>query len=499
VVPSETDILRERAKAAKNEAIDNRNDIRELEQEIRALEKERPRPGRAAELTERRADLAAARRRQAMLDIREDAAAKAYSDSTKPLVDRLREGSEKLESYKNVSKESRGIDDISKEPSGDIHVDHVVSLKRMSLKKGFDKLPYNEQLEIANMEGNLKAMHGPANSSKGDMTWREWGDRAKKFGYTQEMIDDMIKLEEILEARIDNAIARKLAARYRVPVKPGANLNPAMEGQVPQMGVAGEAPRVPVSPELTDLPGLTGSTRPVAKGPVRVEAPPTEAAPAPAAEQEIGVIKGEPGKRSMAVGGGHDVIEVPDSSMPGGIGCELHSPPPWPKIPCPPGMGSKLVRQEQLGEDILEIFSEKQQKLTNADLEADLLEQSGINESRKPGGKAVPQHFDVGNWAHEHAEELIPESKLPKGLDKEFKIVEADRRIDRIDWANRKIYEVKPDTPTQIAVGENQIRRYLLYLNKYHRAPGTPLWTGEVVTYDRAAVIQYLKKIGWIK
>lgn len=45
-------------------------------------------------------------------------------------------------------------------------------------------------------------------------------------------------------------------------------------------------------------------------------------------------IKGEPGHRRAAVGEGHEIVEVPDQNLPSGIGCELRSPPPHPKIPC---------------------------------------------------------------------------------------------------------------------------------------------------------------------
>ncbi|WP_262421445.1 hypothetical protein [Paraburkholderia sp. UCT31] len=56
-------------------------------------------------------------------------------------------------------------------------------------------------------------------------------------------------------------------------------------------------------------------------------------------------IAGEPGHRRASVGGGHEVVEVPDPTVPSGVGCEFHSPPPFAKVPCPPGMGSGKGRK----------------------------------------------------------------------------------------------------------------------------------------------------------
>ncbi|MEX8521101.1 MAG: DUF4157 domain-containing protein [Leptothrix sp. (in: b-proteobacteria)] len=57
-------------------------------------------------------------------------------------------------------------------------------------------------------------------------------------------------------------------------------------------------------------------------------------------EEHPGSIKGESGHRSAPAGNGHEIVETPDSLAPAGIGCELHSPPPHLKIPCPAGMGA---------------------------------------------------------------------------------------------------------------------------------------------------------------
>lgn len=168
-----------------------------------------------------------------------------------------------------------------------------------------------------------------------------------------------------------------------------------------------------------------------------------------------------------------------------------------PKEPAAPKEPPAATRER--GKAILEEFAEGQGKATQKALEADIKSQPTIGEATKPGGAPQPQKFDVGNFSHTYAEQLIPRSKLPRGLDKEFKIPEAARRIDRVDWQNGKLYEIKPDTPSQIKAGEAQIKLYKLYMDKYYPLSGGRKWQGEVVTYDRPAVIKLLTKIGWLE
>jgi hypothetical protein len=70
-------------------------------------------------------------------------------------------------------------------------------------------------------------------------------------------------------------------------------------------------------------------------------------------------IEGAPGHRHASLGEGHEVVEVPEESLPGGIACEVHSPGPHPKVPCPKGMGGK---RETVAE-----FEQRAGKITKAD------------------------------------------------------------------------------------------------------------------------------------
>ena len=55
----------------------------------------------------------------------------------------------------------------------------------------------------------------------------------------------------------------------------------------------------------------------------------------------------EPGHRRVRISPDHEIVEVPTAG--GGIGCELHSPPPFPKVPCPKGMGKADVPSAKSG------------------------------------------------------------------------------------------------------------------------------------------------------
>ncbi len=169
-----------------------------------------------------------------------------------------------------------------------------------------------------------------------------------------------------------------------------------------------------------------------------------------------------------------------------------------PDEPC--GRAAQEVNQR--GKDILEEFAEAQGKATQEGIEAEVKAQRGIKTAEKPGGAPKPEKFDVGNFAHDYAEELIAEDKLPRGLDKEVEIRLPDggkNRLDRVDRKNGIIYELKPDTPSQVKAGENQLKLYIEYMNREQPLGGGRKWQCKVVTYGRDTVVQLLKKIGWLK
>jgi hypothetical protein len=178
----------------------------------------------------------------------------------------------------------------------------------------------------------------------------------------------------------------------------------------------------------------------------------------------------------------------------------------WSELaPHPGGRGGPVdpavARTLERGRAILDEFESRQGPLD--DRLADLLDELDVEPSKTyPGRAEVPQKFDVGNFSHYYAEELIPESELPRGLEPEVTIRlpgQGEVRLDRVDWENGVVYEIKPDTPSQVAAGEQQASLYAHYMNEHHPLSGGGSWRSRVVTYDSAAVVNLLQTIGWLE
>jgi hypothetical protein len=166
--------------------------------------------------------------------------------------------------------------------------------------------------------------------------------------------------------------------------------------------------------------------------------------------------------------------------------------------------GQAPFKSRYTSEEIADDIAEEQAKggHTPGLDESDVLDQWGIREAAKPGGKPVPRDFELGNFAHDNAEALIPEDQLPRGLEKEVTIELKDGselRMDRVNRAEGVVYEIKPDTPSQQALGELQVKRYVQYMNEQHPLGPGRSWQGRVVTYDRAGLLKCLLDWGYLK
>lgn len=135
--------------------------------------------------------------------------------------------------------------------------------------------------------------------------------------------------------------------------------------------------------------------------------------------------------------------------------------------------------------DVEDEFAQAQGLASRADLEHDVLDQPGIREARRPGA-AVPLRFEVGNFAHRYAEQLIP--GLKRNLSREHVVPGTARRMDRVDVEARVIYEIKPDTAAWRAEGQRQLDEYVQLMNQVAREPGQRPWRGKLLVYDRDAV-----------
>ncbi len=138
----------------------------------------------------------------------------------------------------------------------------------------------------------------------------------------------------------------------------------------------------------------------------------------------------------------------------------------------------------------------------------DILEYADINTRNKPGGKGVPDPFEIGNFAHGMYERLdgligpppVTSDVLPSGVIKEYTIpqtklpFEKRPRIDRLDRAGEMIYEIKPKS--QLAKGQAQAAGYAELMDKLEPLPGGRKWGHKCITYDEVRVESFLRSVG---
>ncbi len=151
-------------------------------------------------------------------------------------------------------------------------------------------------------------------------------------------------------------------------------------------------------------------------------------------------------------------------------------------------------------------------------LETDLLGGVDIQSVDRASRGAQQLKFDAGNFGHTYAEALV--DGLPRGLEPEVSVTlpnGSTGRADRVrfihdadgDRIGAYVYEIKPNTPDQIAGGEVQRQGYVDGLRAEietglrtkgkaipTQAPdGGPLYGGRVMTYDRQRMFAVLRAL----
>ncbi len=175
-------------------------EIRSLEKELRGLDPSSI-PGKPVAGKGKIAEA------EATLAMRETDAARAELS----LYDRLRAAvpSDAAKQHKLAGVRTDQVGPLRIKPSGELQVDHIVSVREIADMDGFARLPWKDQKAIVDMRENLIVMDASANASKGDRTWRSWLQAGNY--YERSTIEAMAKQEAQVRALIEKAIQERLA------------------------------------------------------------------------------------------------------------------------------------------------------------------------------------------------------------------------------------------------------------------------------------------------
>ena len=118
----------------------------------------------------------------------------------------------------------------------------------------------------------------------------------------------------------------------------------------------------------------------------------------------------------------------------------------------------------------------------------------------------------VGNFAHKFYEKLktflpnnsdVVSEDLAPGLEPEHRIknpaykdARTAPRIDRLDPAKGMVNEIKPKGLYEQGLAE--AKAYAMEMDKYEPLPNGQRWKAECITYDFDAVLEYMRKIGYL-
>jgi hypothetical protein len=129
----------------------------------------------------------------------------------------------------------------------------------------------------------------------------------------------------------------------------------------------------------------------------------------------------------------------------------------------------------------------------------------------KPSGPEIVTMANVGTYIHDNFElidhllledaESLTTERLPPGLEKEFRIKNPNQpparwsRVDRVDWGNFEVIEIKPEHLR--ADGEREAAIYAQEMDRFHNLGPGRKWKSRCVTYDQTRAVGYLVEIGY--
>jgi hypothetical protein len=137
---------------------------------------------------------------------------------TPELYEKLRKKTPSTEVRSQVIGRANGVDQVfgnnEKTEGKPLQADHVVSMKEITEMKDFNRLTFEQQVEVLNNPDNFIAMNESANGSKQDMSWSEWNGW-KKFvndpndlSVKNKMLNKEAQARGLLQAHIQQLLAK---------------------------------------------------------------------------------------------------------------------------------------------------------------------------------------------------------------------------------------------------------------------------------------------------
>jgi hypothetical protein len=110
---------------------------------------------------------------------------------------------------------AKGIDEVfgnnEKTEGKSLETDHVVSMREITEMKDFNRLTFEQQVEVLNNPDNLIAMNESANASKGSRSWSEW-DGWKEFTndirVKNKMLNKEVNARNLLQDHIQRLLVK---------------------------------------------------------------------------------------------------------------------------------------------------------------------------------------------------------------------------------------------------------------------------------------------------
>jgi hypothetical protein len=309
---------------------------------------------------------------------------------------------------------------------------------------------------VVNIYGGVRALVGLVQLTNGLRTaFQRWKARRQDIQLTAEEVGIANTIDDSTEQFLKSVDEARAAQSPALP-------------EPPTQGAA-------IAPEPTPAPVPTE----VAPAPV----PSTPAAQSAAAVPESGVVPQQPiqvPRLARSEAGTPPRVETP--GRPGNV---------------PRGTGrrrSAFADDPEFAEGLKEIQEEAQQIGMPETLEDLQAADPRIQVRSTPGGAPQPASTVRGNFAHKYAEDLIPE--LPRGLDDEVIVPsgEGEIRIDRVDWKNGTIYEVRPANQREVAAMNKELPGRLRAMDREYPLGSGRRWQGRVVTYTKEKALQVLQE-----